>query len=50
MRDSSRAVFAVFDGHGREGDLCAQFCRDMLVEKMGHHLKGRETEKEIRAG
>lgn len=35
MRDPDRAVFAVFDGHGREGDFCAQFCRDMLVEKLG---------------
>lgn len=50
MRDPDRAVFAVFDGHGREGDLCAQFCRDLLVEKLGKHLKGKETEKDIRAG
>jgi hypothetical protein len=50
MRDPDRALFAVFDGHGREGDLCAQFCRDLLVEKLGQHLKGKETEKDIRAG
>eukprot|EP00624_Nannochloropsis_granulata_P006613 evm.model.NODE_49772_length_13611_cov_14.361252.4 len=50
MRDPDRAVFAVLDGHGREGELCAQFCRDLLVEKLGKHLKGKETEKDIKAG
>jgi serine/threonine protein phosphatase PrpC len=30
MRDPNRALFSVFDGHGREGDLCAQFARDLV--------------------
>jgi len=30
MRDPTKALFSVFDGHGREGDLCAQFARDLV--------------------
>jgi serine/threonine protein phosphatase PrpC len=30
MRDPNKALFSVFDGHGREGDACAQFARDLV--------------------
>jgi serine/threonine protein phosphatase PrpC len=28
--DKDKALFMVFDGHGKEGDLCAIYCRDHL--------------------
>lgn len=37
--------FAVYDGHGRDGDKCAQFARDSLPDLVAKHvnrLKGRE--------
>jgi serine/threonine protein phosphatase PrpC len=37
--DKEKALFMVFDGHGKEGDLCALYCRDHLpnaVAKVRH--------------
>jgi serine/threonine protein phosphatase PrpC/CRP-like cAMP-binding protein len=45
-RESNDAFFAVYDGHGRDGDLCAQFARDKLTGYLAKHinrLKERET-------
>ena len=42
MRDPNRALFSVFDGHGREGDLCAQFARDLVRVCLGVSLFGGE--------
>jgi serine/threonine protein phosphatase PrpC/CRP-like cAMP-binding protein len=47
--DSNDSFFAVYDGHGRDGDLCAQFARDKLP---GFLLKSinklKEQEAKIR--
>lgn len=45
-RESNDSFFAVYDGHGRDGDLCAQFARDRLTGYLAKHinrLKERET-------
>eukprot|EP00980_Cylindrotheca_fusiformis_P007295 scaffold1525_cov142-Cylindrotheca_fusiformis.AAC.95 len=44
-RESNDAFFAVYDGHGRDGDLCAQFARDKMPGYMAKHIK-RSKEKE----
>lgn len=35
----SDALFAVYDGHGRYGDKCAQFARDHLPNLISKHVK-----------
>lgn len=45
-RDSNDSFFAVYDGHGRDGDLCAQFARDKMPGYLAKHInrvKERET-------
>lgn len=48
------AFFAVFDGHGRDGDKCAQFARDqlpILAEKFVSKTKTRESKLlQVRGG
>jgi serine/threonine protein phosphatase PrpC/CRP-like cAMP-binding protein len=44
-RESNDAFFAVYDGHGRDGDLCAQFARDKMPGYMAKHIK-KNKEKE----
>lgn len=46
-RESNDAFFAVYDGHGRDGDLCAQFARDKMPGYMAKHIK-KTKEKEAR--
>jgi serine/threonine protein phosphatase PrpC/CRP-like cAMP-binding protein len=36
---SQDAFFAVYDGHGRDGDLCAQFARDKMTGYMAKNIK-----------
>lgn len=40
------ALFGVYDGHGRDGDRCAQFTRDNLpttIEKIVTRMKNKEA-------
>eukprot|EP00934_Nitzschia_sp_Nitz4_P007140 Nitzschia sp. Nitz4//scaffold101_size76361//18153//20439//NITZ4_005596-RA/size76361-augustus-gene-0.1-mRNA-1//1//CDS//3329532140//7130//frame0 len=46
-RESNDAYFAVYDGHGRDGDLCAQFARDKIPGYLAKHIN-RAKEKEAR--
>ncbi|CAM9419992.1 unnamed protein product [Ascophyllum nodosum] len=41
--DSNKALFSVYDGHGKEGDLCAVFCKDTLPALLGKELKEHRT-------
>lgn len=45
---SQDAFFAVYDGHGRDGDLCAQFARDKMTGYMSKNIK-KVKEKEATA-
>jgi len=38
--DSHQALFAVFDGHGKDGDKCARFCKKQVPVNAGKFLKG----------
>ena len=31
-------MFGVFDGHGKEGDICSQFVRDNLPQQLVKHI------------
>ncbi|KAG7352827.1 mechanosensitive ion channel [Nitzschia inconspicua] len=45
---SNDSFFAVYDGHGRDGDLCAQFARDKLpgiLAKNINQIKEQEAKK-----
>lgn len=45
---SNDAHFAVYDGHGKDGDLCAQFARDRMPDHLKKHLnkyKEKEAQK-----
>ena len=45
---ASDAFFAVYDGHGRDGDLCAQFARDKMpgyLTKNINKFKSKEVNK-----
>ena len=44
---SQDAMFAVYDGHGRDGDLCSQFARDKLPGYLAKNLK-KAKQKESR--
>jgi serine/threonine protein phosphatase PrpC/CRP-like cAMP-binding protein len=47
---SNDALFAVYDGHGKDGDLCAQFARDRMPSHLTKHLqKMKEKEARIHA-
>ncbi len=46
-RGSNDAFFAVYDGHGRDGDLCAQFARDKIPGHLAKHFN-KYKEKESR--
>jgi serine/threonine protein phosphatase PrpC/CRP-like cAMP-binding protein len=46
-RASNDAFFAVYDGHGRDGDLCSQFSRDKMPGYLAKHLN-KSIEKESR--
>jgi len=37
--EESDAMFAVYDGHGRHGDLCAQYARDSLPTLISNYSK-----------
>lgn len=45
--ESNDSLFAVYDGHGRDGDLCAQFARDKIPSHLAKHVS-RMKEKEAR--
>eukprot|EP00339_Tiarina_fusa_P012953 CAMPEP_0117002996 /NCGR_PEP_ID=MMETSP0472-20121206/4464_1 /TAXON_ID=693140 ORGANISM="Tiarina fusus, Strain LIS" /NCGR_SAMPLE_ID=MMETSP0472 /ASSEMBLY_ACC=CAM_ASM_000603 /LENGTH=748 /DNA_ID=CAMNT_0004703499 /DNA_START=143 /DNA_END=2389 /DNA_ORIENTATION=- len=47
-RESNDSFFAVYDGHGRDGDLCAQFGRDKMPGYLAKHLN-KAKEKEARS-
>lgn len=38
-RDANDSFFAVYDGHGRDGDLCAQFARDKMPGFLAKHIR-----------
>lgn len=38
-----QALFTVYDGHGKEGDLCAVFCRDTLPGVLSKELRESRT-------
>jgi serine/threonine protein phosphatase PrpC/CRP-like cAMP-binding protein len=46
-RESNDSFFAVYDGHGRDGDLCAQFARDKMPGYLAKHIR-KTKEKEAR--
>ena len=46
-RESNDAFFAVYDGHGRDGDLCSQFARDKTPGFLAKHVN-RAKEKDAR--
>lgn len=49
--ESNDAFFAVYDGHGRDGDLCSQFARDRMPDylvKNINKMKAREA-KEVKS-
>lgn len=39
----SQALFTVYDGHGKEGDLCAMFCKETLPVMLSKELKESRT-------
>lgn len=39
-------MFTVFDGHGKEGDLCAVFCKETLPGVLSTDLRGSRTVEE----
>lgn len=41
--DKNKALFMVFDGHGKTGDLCAHFCRDHLPGAVAKALRSSST-------
>lgn len=41
-----QALFTVYDGHGKEGDLCAVFCRDTLPGVLSKDLEENTTVEE----
>lgn len=44
-RETNDAFFAVYDGHGRDGDLCAQFARDNMPKCLARNItKAKERE------
>lgn len=45
-----RALFMVFDGHGKYGDLCAIYVRDHLPNNMLKHLQGKTSQDDIKEG
>lgn len=38
-----QALFTVYDGHGKEGDLCAVFCKDTLPGVLSQELRESRT-------
>ena len=40
--DADGAFFGVFDGHGAQGDLCAQYARDHVQSRFAARLRGGE--------
>jgi serine/threonine protein phosphatase PrpC/CRP-like cAMP-binding protein len=42
-----RALFMVFDGHGKEGELCAQFCRDHLPPTMAKSMTSKDAKNPV---
>mmetsp|Transcript_2234 Transcript_2234/g.2529 ORF Transcript_2234/g.2529 Transcript_2234/m.2529 type:complete len:755 (-) Transcript_2234:120-2384(-) len=44
-KNRNDALFAVYDGHGRYGDKCAQFSRDHLPNLIARHVKRIRNEK-----
>lgn len=43
---SRQALFTVYDGHGKEGDLCALFCRDTLPGVLHQELRDSRNVEE----
>ena len=44
-RQETDAHFAVYDGHGRDGDLCAQFARDQMPHFLEKHINMRKKKE-----
>lgn len=40
---TAQALFTVYDGHGKEGDLCAVFCKDTLPGVLSKDLRESRT-------
>lgn len=40
---TAQALFTVYDGHGKEGDLCAVFCKDTLPGVLSNSLQESRT-------
>ena len=38
-----QALFTVYDGHGKEGDLCAVFCKETLPGVLSKELRESRT-------
>lgn len=36
-------MFTVYDGHGKEGDLCAVYCKDTLPGVLSKELRDSRT-------
>mmetsp|Transcript_18113 Transcript_18113/g.44755 ORF Transcript_18113/g.44755 Transcript_18113/m.44755 type:complete len:764 (-) Transcript_18113:876-3167(-) len=47
-KESNDAFFAVYDGHGRDGDLCAQFARDKMCGHLAKHIK-KAKDRELKS-
>lgn len=47
-KESNDSFFAVYDGHGRDGDLCAQFARDKMCGYLTKYIK-KAKDKEAKA-
>jgi len=45
--ESNDAFFAVYDGHGRDGDLCSQFARDKMPEYLAKHFNKMKEKASI---
>jgi hypothetical protein len=43
-RESNDAFFGVYDGHGRDGDLCAQFARDNMPKCLARNINKMKQE------
>lgn len=42
-KESSEAFFAVCDGHGKDGHLCAAYASDRVPRRLAHELKKRKN-------
>ncbi|CAN0071727.1 unnamed protein product, partial [Heterosigma akashiwo] len=48
--ESQKGLFAVFDGHGKDGDLCSIYVKNQLPVNLEKYVKGKEDSEEIQRG